>query len=581
MKNLLEEISGRLSEAIVAAFGDELAGTDPIVTPAGNPEFGDYQANVAMSLARTLRKKPRDIAEEIVAAARMEDIAESLSVAGPGFINVGLKAEYLAGRLADLAEDERVGVPVTDVPQTVVVDYSSPNVAKEMHVGHIRSTAIGDAIARVLGFLGHRVIRQNHVGDWGTQFGMLLEHLLDEGWDPAAGSRVSDLDELYRAAKRRDDDDPEFSQRARKRVTMLQGGDPETIALWRSLIEESKRHFNEIYERLGVKLTDDDIRGESFYNDRLPGVIEALADAGILVTSEGAEVVFPEGFKDRDGNPLPMIVRKSDGGFLYSTTDLAAVRHRLDELGADRIVYVVDARQSDHFKMLFAVASMAGWLNPDHRLEHVAFGTILGADHRPFKTREGGTVKLAALLDQAVAKAEQIVAEKSPGLPADTRREIAEAVGVGALKFGDLAGDRIKDYVFDLDRMLAMDGRTAPYLQNAHVRTRGIFRKGGIDAETVRKADIRIDAPTERALALTICRLPEVLTSVGESLEPHRLCNYLYETATAFHRFYEQCPVLAAEEEATRASRLALCDITARTLELGLSLLGIAAPDRM
>jgi len=572
------QLTQRFAHAIAAALGDEHAGADPLIRPSQNPRFGDYQANAAMALGKKIGRNPREVAQAIVDALDIADLCEPPSIAGPGFINLKLTDEYL-GRLAtELACDERLGVERVEDPQTVVVDYSSPNVAKEMHVGHLRSTVIGDALARTLEFLGHTVIRQNHLGDWGTQFGMLIEFLFDTHSGAAAGdAHIADLNAFYQQAKQKFDADADFAERARRRVVALQSGDDTTLALWRKLVEESKAHFNGAYARLGVTLADADIAGESFYNDQLADVVRELREAGVAVESDGAICVFV------DGVEAPQIVQKADGGYGYATTDLAAIRHRTVNLGADRIAYVVDARQQDHFKQLFWTARKMGWLDDHHVAEHVRFGTILGADGRPFKTRSGETVKLSDLLDEAIERAGRIVEQKNPDLDAAARQGVAQVVGIGAVKYGDLSADRVKDYKFEWDRMLAFEGNTAPYLQYAYVRVRSIFRKAETDAQTVRAKGgaIVVGHEAERALVLKLVQFASVLRSVAERLEPHHLCTWLYELATAYSRFFENCPVLRAESAALRDSRLRLCDLTSRGLRRGLGLLGIDVPERM
>lgn len=589
MADIQRKIEQALREAVGKALGQEHAQVDPVLRPANNPKFGDYQANLAMGLAKQLGHKPRDLAQKIVDALDATWF-ETVQVAGPGFINLTLKADALAAHAQAILGDERLGMPRAQPPRRVVVDYSGPNVAKEMHVGHLRSTIIGDAIARVLAFQGQQVIRQNHLGDWGTQFGMLIEYMIDIGWleqNQGAGRKIADLDKLYKQASVKFKENEHFAARARKRVVAFQAGDQQSLALWRDLVEESKKHFNDNYARLHVLLTDDDVRGESFYNDQLPGMIEKLDQAGQLKQSQGATVVYPQGFKDRDGEPMPMIVRKSDGGYLYATTDLAAALHCIDQLSADWIIYVTDARQAQHFAMVFQVLRQTGWASQKVRLDYVPFGTILGKDRKPFKTRSGQTVKLAALLDEAEQRAQAIIDEKNPDMAEHERKHVAHVVAIGALKYADLASDRIKDYVFDFDRMLAMEGNTAPYLQNAYVRIRSIFRKGGLNPNQAPHANagpseaIRVEQPAERALVLKLLQFSQVVATVADTLEPHRLCNYLYELATAFHQFYEKCPVLAAESEALRDSRLALCQLTAKTLRVGLGLLGIDVVQRM
>ncbi len=580
MQDPTTQLSIAFSKAIVAAFGQEYASVDPLIKPSGNPKFGDYQANVAMSLAKRVGDNPRNVAAKIVDSIDTGDWGEKLEIAGPGFINVHLKTDYLVNQLNAVSGDEHLGIEQAGNSQRVVVDYSGPNVAKEMHVGHLRSTVIGDAIARVLAFQGYHVIRQNHLGDWGTQFGMLIENLIDAG--AGADTHISDLKTFYQDAKKRFDDEPEFKDRARKRVVALQSGDEKTLELWGKLIDESKRHFNHAYQLLGVLLTDDDIRAESFYNDKLPEVINALESAGQLKQSQGAKVVYPEGFKDEEGNPFPMIVCKSDGGFLYATTDLAALRYRMHDLKADRIVYVTDSRQSQHFAMVFQTVNQCDWKPEKVQLDHVAFGTVLGPDRKPFKTRSGDTVKLIDLMEEAVNRAASVMAEKTSDLSADEQQNVARVVGIGALKYADLSSDRIKDYVFDWDRMLALEGNTAPYLINAYVRIQSIFRKGEIDVATVDASKIKLGEDAEKALALKLLQFGSVVQSVASSLEPHRLCTYLYELASGFHSFYEKCPVLKdGVEPDIKDSRLALSGLVARTLKEGLNLLGIDVVDRM
>jgi len=577
MNDIAAILTERLQKAVVRAWGEKHAEVDPLIARSNNPRFGDYQANLAMGLAKRLGKSPRDVATAIVDALDVADVCRDVQVAGPGFINLTLDTGFLAQQLTARADDDRLGVPAATAPQTVVVDYSSPNVAKEMHVGHLRSTIIGDAIARVLVFQGHNVIRQNHLGDWGTQFGMLIEHLVDIGFDSQGDHSISDLNALYQEAKRKDDADPAFADRARQRVVKLQSGDEATLALWRALIDESKHHFNAVYRRLNVQLVDGDIKGESFYNDRLAAVIDDLETNGHLRESQGAAVVFPQGFNDREGDPMPMIVRKRDGGFLYATTDLAAARHRIEDLHADRVIYVTDARQKDHFAMLFATLQQVGWSPPKVRWEHVAFGTVLGPDKKPFKTRAGGTIRLTDLLDEAEQRAGAVIAQKNPDMPTDERAKVAQAVGIGALKYADLSNDRVKDYVFDWDRMLAFEGNTAPYLQNAYVRIQSIFRKNKAHGQPAagNSGTITLTDDAERALALTLVQFPSVVDAVASSLEPHRLCTYLYDLAASYHKFYECCPVLNAPDDATRTSRLRLSAVTAATLKQGLNLLGI------
>ena len=571
---LVSHLVALVQSAMAARFGPALASEDPVLRRS---DHADFQANAAMKLAKSVGVSPRDfaaaVAEELAGAVELS----AVEVAGPGFLNLHLDDEWVASLVGSLSGS--MSGAAAPSPSTVVVDYSSPNVAKEMHVGHLRSTVIGDALVRLLSFLGHRVVRQNHLGDWGTQFGMLIEHLLDSG---LAGGPVADLNALYQEAKRRFDADPSFAERARGRVVSLQAGDPETLALWQGLVEESERHFEQVYSLLGVLLTVDDIRGESFYNSLLEPTVTELDSLGLTKVDDGALCVFPPGFSGREGEPMPLIVRKSDGGFGYAATDLAALRYRVRDLGADWVVYVVDARQSQHLSMVFAVAEMAGWLGSSSssavaaRAEHVSFGTVLGGDNRPFKTRSGETVRLLDLLEEAVARATVAVEAKNPSLSPEEKDAVARAVGIGAVKYADLSSDRVKDYVFEWDRMLSFDGNTAPYLQYAHARIRSILRRVEGSA-----GPVLLGEPSERALALELLSFPSAVMAAAEHLQPHRLCTYLFELASAFTGFYEACSVLRAESEGVRASRLTLCGATAETLSVGLGLLGIDAPERM
>jgi len=571
------ELARRFRAAMAAAFGDELADTDPLIRPSS---FGDLQANVAMSLAKQLGRPPREVAAAIVERLDAGDLSERVEVSGPGFVNVTLRDDWIAGQAEKPAADERLGIALADPLETMVVDYSAPNVAKEMHVGHLRSTVIGDALARVLGFLGHRVIRQNHIGDWGAPFGMLIEHLVDIGAaDAGADWSVGDLNLFYQQAREKFDSNPDFAERARRRVVALQTGEQATLALWRQLVDESMRHFRAIYERLGVLLTDDDIDAESRYNPVLPEVVAELEAKGLLEESRGALCVFPPGFTGRDGERLPLIVRNSLGGYNYVTTDLAAVRKRVREFDATRLVYVVGSPQALHFSMVFAASAMAGWLDEDHRAEHAQFGSVLGADGKMLRTRSGDPIKLIDLLDEADQRAAKIVEDRGE-LDATTRSAVARAVAMGALKYFDLSFQRERDYVFDWDRMLSFDGNTGPYLQYAVTRIHSIFRRAGVDPAAAATARIVLAEPAERALALKLLGFGEVVAAVAEALEPHRLCTYLFELATAFTDFYEACPVLQADQP-VRESRLALCSLVARSLTLGLDLLGIQVPERM
>ena len=569
----------RFEAALRAAFGEEHAKTDPVLRRS---DRADFQADVAMALARKVGKPPRDVAKLIMDHLDLAGICEKVEIAGPGFINLTLEPAWLAREVGVIAREPKAGLEKTTAPETVVIDYSAPNVAKEMHVGHVRSTVLGDSLARVLEAVGHRVVRQNHVGDWGTPFGMLIEHLLDLGEEAALATSITDLDAFYKQARTKFDGDPDFAERSRHRVVLLQAGDEHTLTLWKRFTDASKRYFGAVYKKLGVTLRDEDIRGESFYNPKLPGIVTELEAKGLTEVSDGAVCVFPEGFKNKEGERLPLIVRKGDGGYGYAATDLAAIRSRTQDIGATRLLYVVGATQSQHFAMVFAVAKAAGWLVPPARAEHVAFGSILGPDKKMFKTRAGGTIKLADLVDEAVQRAAAAVAEKNPDLDDAARAVVARQIGIGAIKYVDLSSDRIKDYVFDWDRMLAFEGNTAPYCQYVHARVRSIFRRAdAADAAASSTAALALREPAERALGLELLGLGGAVASVADTLQPHRLCTYLFAVASKFNTFYDQCPVLKAEDAAVRHSRLALAELTGRVLAVGLDLLGIEAPDQM
>ncbi len=560
---------------LTSAFDAVAVGADPVLRPS---ERSDYQSNGVMALAKSQGVNPREMAERVLAGLDLADVAD-VEVAGPGFLNLTLTTAFLDAQLRELVDDDRLGVGRLE-GRVAVIDYSAPNVAKEMHVGHLRSTVIGDALVRMYRFRGYRVIARNHVGDWGTPFGMLIEHLLDLGEEEAIASlSIGDLDGFYRAARTKFDADDAFKERSRARVVALQGGDPETRRLWRLLVDESVAYFSEVYAALDVTLTPADVVGESFYNPMLDEVVADLARAGLLVESGGALCVFPEGFTNRDGEPLPLIVRKSDEGFGYAATDLAAVRDRVANLHADEMLYVVGAPQGQHFEMVFAVARAAGWLPESVRCEHVAFGNVLGPDRKMFKSRSGETVKLIGLLDEARDRAEAALALRSSSLTTQERHELATQIARAAIKYADLSTDRSRDYVFDLDRMIAFEGDTGPYLQYAHARLRSIFRRldDGFDAHAVHFV---LAESAERDLALGILAFPEALDAAIATLHPHRLAGYLFDLAQRFTAFYEACPVLSAPEP-SKGERLALCELTARTLSLGLSLLGIEAPEQM
>ncbi len=575
-------LAQRVQAATVATFGPDYADADPLIRPSS---FADFQANVALPLSKRLGRPAGEVAAELAGRLDVADMGAEPVVSGPGFINFTLRDDWIADQASRMLDDPRLGVEPAALPQTVVVEYSSPNIAKEMHVGHLRTTIVGDAIARVLEFAGHRVIRDNHVGDWGTQFGMEIEYLLDVGEDsPEAGLLRTDPNAFYQAARRKFDSDPSFAERARKRVVELQGGDPPTLELWHWLVNMSLDYLHGIYSRLGVTLTDADIRGESFYNDMLADTVARLENQGTAVCSDGALCAFPPGFTGREGSPLPLIIRKRDGGYNYATTDLATVRYRVDELGCDRAIYVVGSDQALHFRMVFAVARQAGWIPGGAVFEHAQIGLVLGPDGNRLRTRSGDNVQLSDLLSEAVERSRSILDEVDASArfgPAELD-EVAEAVGIGAVKYADLSTARESAYVFDWDRMISFRGNTGPYLQYATARIRSIFRRAGAEADPgTRGSRVAVTAAPERALALRLLDFGAVVTQTGETTEPHRLCAFLFDVASLFTTFYEECPVLKAEPESLRARRLALCALTLRVLSAGLGLLGVPAPEQM
>ena len=551
-----------------------------LIAPGKKTGFGDYQANCAMGAAKQMGKNPRELASAIVAALNLDGIASKVEIAGPGFINIDLSAEWLGKCLAQAQMDSRLDIPQTQNPQTVVIDYSGPNLAKEMHVGHLRSTIIGDALARLLEFQGHKVIRQNHVGDWGTQFGMLIAEL-EEQLAHNNKMDLKDLEVFYQQAKKHFDDDENFAQKARNYVVRLQSGDAQMQQLWQQFKDLSLAHSKEIYQNLNVTLTDADVRGESFYNDDLAPLVEELKTKGFAQESEGAQVVFLEELADKDGNPSPVIIQKQGGGYLYATTDLAALRFRVNQLNANRIMYFIDARQSLHMQQVFTVARKAGFVDASVSLEHLAFGTMMGEDGKPFKTRSGGTVKLADLLEEAVERATILVKEKNPELAESDINEISRKVGIGSVKYADLSKTRTNDYIFNWNSMLSFEGNTAPYLQYAYTRVQSIFRKAEIDPQTISSA-ILIQSEQEKNLAIKLLQFSETLDQVAREAMPHVLCTYLYELASLYMAFYEACPILKEGiPEDLRYSRLRLCHLVAKTIEKGLDLLGIEVMERM
>ena len=572
-------VEQRIADAFAKVAGAKADGID---TAVRSSDRADAQVNGSIALAKAMGLAPRDVATKVLEVVDLRDACSDAQVAGPGFINLTFRNDFLASELVKSSASEKMGVRKAEKSRKVVVDYSAPNVAKEMHVGHLRSTVIGDALVRMLMFVGHDVVRENHVGDWGTPFGMLIEHLVDLGETHAANElSVGDLDSFYRSARKKFDESEQFQARSRARVVLLQSGDAETLRLWKLLVAESTRYFQMIYRTLGVLLEDTDIMGESAYDDLLPQVVERLGKSKMLTTSDGAEVVFAEGFVNRENQPLPLIIRKTDGGYNYATSDLACVIDRVERLRADLLIYVVGAPQAQHLQMVATVAKQAGWLSSSHEMLHVSFGSVLGADKKMLKTRSGETVKLDALLSEAVERAAEAVAEKNPELSKEAQARIAKMVGIGAVKYADLSTDRIKDYTFDWNRMLSFDGNTAPYLQYAHARICSIFRRAEIDRSSVRGVTPTIEHAAERELAMRVLQFDSALWDALEKYSPHRLCTFLYDLATSFSSFYEQCPVLKADDETQRLSRLMLCDVTARVLQTGLNVLGIEAPEQM
>ena len=544
---------------------------------------GDFATNIALMLAKPADMKPRDLAEKLIAALPADNAVAKVEIAGPGFINFFQADDWLTGLLDRALADEHLGVARPAQAQTVVVDYSSPNLAKEMHVGHLRSSIIGDAVVRTLEFLGHKVVRQNHVGDWGTQFGMLLAYLEEqksEESDTELSRELGDLEGFYRAAKQRFDESDAFATRARSLVVKLQAGDEDCLALWREFNSVSLSHCQAVYDRLGVSLTPADVRGESAYNDDLAQVVSDLDAKGLLSEDQGAQCVFMDEFKNKEGAPLPVIVKKADGGYLYATTDLAALRYRAGTLHADRMLYFVDQRQALHFQQMFSLAKRAGFVPENTELEHMGFGTMNGPDGRPFKTRDGGTVKLIDLLDEAEQRAYNLVRDKNPELDDSALRTIAHAVGIGAVKYADLSKNRSSDYIFNFEQMLSFEGNTAPYLLYAYTRVASVFRKAGLDMADV-NGDFLLQEEAEQALAARLVQFGEVLESLAEKGLPHLLCSYLYDVAGLFSTFYEHCPILSGDNEALKQSRLKLAALTARTLKQGMELLGLSPLERM
>ena len=582
--SVLSDLKIRFSKAIAAAFGEEYTNYDPAVAPSKEAKFGDYQCNAALGLTKKLKQKPQDVAAKIIENflidEKVKDIFEIPTIAGAGFINLKLKLSYLETQLAKMQKSDRLAIATVNKPDRVIVDFSSPNIAKEMHVGHLRSTIIGDSIARILEFQGHEVLRLNHVGDWGTQFGMLITFLREvypDALTKADAIAIGDLVELYRAAKKRFDEDESFKETSRAAVVELQAGGTEAKLAWQLLCEQSRREFQKIYDALNIQLEE---RGESFYNSFLADVVTDLRETGFLQEDQGALCVFLEGFSNKDGQPLPLIVQKTDGGYNYATTDLAALRYRIREDKATRIIYVTDIGQAGHFAQVFQVANRANWIPETVQVTHVPFGLVMGDDGKKFKTRSGDTVPLKSLLEEAIARARADIETRNPDESDMFKQDVAEAVGLGAVKYADLSQNRTSNYIFSFDKMLALQGNTAPYMLYAYVRVQGIKRKGDIDFASLDVDAISLTSEPEIILAKHLLQFAEAIDAVAEELFPNRLCQYLFELSQKFNQFFEQCPVLQAEES-ERISRLSLCDVTAKTLKLGLNLLGIRVLERM
>lgn len=576
--NIQALLSEKVSQAMIAAGAP--ADCEPQVRQSAKVQFGDYQANGMMAVAKKLGMAPRQLAEQVLTHLDLSGIASKVEIAGPGFINIFLEPAFLAEQVQQALASERLGVS-QPTRQTIVVDYSAPNVAKEMHVGHLRSTTIGDAAVRTLEFLGHHVIRANHVGDWGTQFGMLIAWLEKQQQENAGDMALADLEGFYRDAKKHYDEDEAFAERARNYVVKLQSGDTYFREMWRKLVDITMTQNQITYDRLNVTLTRDDVMGESLYNPMLPGIVADLKAKGLAVESEGATVVFLDEFKNKEGDPMGVIIQKKDGGYLYTTTDIACAKYRYETLHADRVLYYIDSRQHQHLMQAWTIVRKAGYVPDSVPLEHHMFGMMLGKDGKPFKTRAGGTVKLADLLDEALERARRLVAEKNPDMSADELEKLANAVGIGAVKYADLSKNRTTDYIFDWDNMLAFEGNTAPYMQYAYTRVLSVFRKADIDEQALASAPVIISEDREAQLAARLLQFEETLTVVAREGTPHVMCAYLYDVAGLFSGFYEHCPILSAENDAVRNSRLKLAQLTAKTLKLGLDTLGIETVERM
>ena len=576
--NIQSILSEKIKQAMIAAGAD--AQCEALVRQSGKVQFGDYQANGIMPAAKKLGLNPREFAQSVLDKAELQDIAEKTEIAGPGFINIFLKNTWLAENINRAVQDPKLGVHNPE-KQTVVVDYSSPNVAKEMHVGHLRSTIIGDAVVRTLEFLGNHVIRANHVGDWGTQFGMLIAYLEKMENEHASEMEWSDLEAFYRAAKKHYDEDPVFAEKARNYVVKLQSGDEYCRTMWQKLVKITMQQNQHNYDRLNVTLTDKDVMGESLYNPMLPGIVEDLKKQGLAVEDDGALVVYLDEFKNKDGDPMGVIVQKKDGGFLYTTTDIAAAKYRYETLKAQRALVFSDTRQSRHMQQAWLITRKAGYVPDSFQLEHKNFGMMLGKDGKPFKTRSGDTVKLADLLDEAIERAGVLISQKSTALSEQENADVIEAVGIGSVKYADLSKNRTTDYVFDWDNMLSFEGNTAPYMQYAYTRIRSIFNRSQIALSEVEQAQLSITDEKERALAIKLLQFEEAVQVVGKEGTPHVLCAYLYELAGAFSSFYEHCPILNNDDQQVKLSRLKLALLTERTLKQGLDLLGIKTVEKM
>jgi arginyl-tRNA synthetase len=575
--NIQALLSEKICQALVAAGAP--SDSEAQVRQSAKAQFGDYQANGVMSVAKKLAMPPRQLAEKVVALLDLSGIASKIEIAGPGFINIFLAREFVAANADAALADAKLGIAPVE-PQTIVIDYSAPNVAKEMHVGHIRSTIIGDAAARTNELLGHKVIRANHVGDWGTQFGMLIAYLEKVQNESAGDMKLSDLEEFYRAAKKNYDEDEDFAVRARGYVVKLQGGDEYCLQMWRKLVDVTMTQNQITYDRMNVTLTRDDVMGESLYNSMLPGIVSDLQDKGLAVDSEGAVVVYLDEYKNKDGDPMGVIIRKKDGGYLYTTTDIACAKYRYETLGADRVLYYIDSRQHQHLQQAWTIVRKAGYVPDSVTLEHHAFGMMLGKDGKPFKTRSGGTIKLSDLLDEAIVRARELIVAKNPNLPEDELNSLVNAVGIGAIKYADLSKSRTTDYIFDWDNMLAFEGNTAPYMQYAYTRVASIFKRADINVNSLTQPMV-LTEEREITLATRLLQFEEVLTAVAREGTPHVMCAYLYDVAGLFSGFYEDCPILNAEDETVRNSRLKLALLTQRTLKTGLDTLGIETVERM